>query len=274
MFVQVAQLQKQKKKASKKAGGGESQKETESPSAETPEGAATPAEEPAAEEKKDESPEDKEKPEERVNREPSPLEPMPEAPTSPGPEAEPQSAKLDTPRAAHGRQPSLSIQSKMRSSSFRKSSVSQGSVSPSPSTTLKSPSLPPLTGDGDAVHEVYRKQSTKIEELMADNKRLEKELEEATGRWKKTEDQLEDLREASVDVGEVKDKLQKAEEKAAGIDELVGSSIAVSQLATELTSYVESRDRVSPTPELTSANQVAPQQCQRVPTRCFRVAAF
>lgn len=150
---------------------------------------------------------------------------MPEAPTSPGAEIEPQTARLDanaTPRAAHGRQPSLSIQSKMRSSSFRKTSVSQGSVSPSPSTALKSPSLPPLTGDGDEVHEVYRKQSTKIEELDKDRKRLEKELEEATGRWRKTEDQLEDLREASVDVAELKDKLQKAEEKSTEIDSLVG----------------------------------------------------
>ena len=200
---------------------------------------------------------------------------MPDAPTSPGPEVEPQSALLDaTPRANHGRQPSLSIQSKMRSSSFRKTSFSHGSVSPSPSTTLKSPSLPPLTGEGNEVHEVYRKQSTKIEELVNDNKRLEKELEEATGRWKKTEDQLEDLREASVDVGELKDKLQKAEEKAAGIDELVGSFMEVSPLAMELTGCVESRNRVSPTPKLTSPNETTSQQFRR---RCrvwfFRVAA-
>lgn len=93
-------------------------------------------------------------------------------------------------------------------------------MSPSPSTT-KSP-LPPLTGDGDEVHEVYRKQSIKIEELDKDRKRLEKELEEATGRWRKTEDELEDLREASVDVAELRDKLQKAEEKSGEIDALVG----------------------------------------------------
>lgn len=69
---------------------------------------------------------------------------------------------------------------------------------------------------------MYRKQSTKIEELDKDRKRLEKELEDATGRWRKTEDQLEDLREASVDVAELKDKLQKAEEKSTEIDSLVG----------------------------------------------------
>lgn len=156
---------------------------------------------------------------EAVEESPGAVEPMPDAPTSPGPEVEAQPAAIGRP--AHGRQPSLSIQSKMRSSSFRKGSVSQGSVSPSPGAMLKSPSLPPLSADGESVQEVYRKQSTRIEELEKDNKRLEKELEETTGRWKKTDEQLEDLREASVDVADLKDKLQKAEERVAEIDELV-----------------------------------------------------
>ncbi|KAJ5555350.1 hypothetical protein N7535_007785 [Penicillium sp. DV-2018c] len=152
----------------------------------------------------------------------SPTEPMPPAPTSPGPDAEPLPVRSDTGRGAHGRQPSLSIQSKMRSSSFRKTSVSQGSVSPSPSTTLKSPaqSLPPLTGDGESVHEVFRKQSTKIEELEKENKRLEKELSDATTRWRKTEEQVEDLREASVDSAELREQLKKAEEKVSSIESL------------------------------------------------------
>lgn len=71
------------------------------------------------------------------------------------------------------------------------------------------------------MQEVYRKQSVRIEELEKENKRLEKELEEGTGRWRKTEDQLEDLREASVDAAELKDKLDKAEQKVGEIDELV-----------------------------------------------------
>lgn len=146
---------------------------------------------------------------------------MPEAPTSPGPEADPGSVKEDTVSDARRRQPSLSVQSKMRSSSFRKSSVSYGSSSPNPLATIKSPPLPPLTPDGDSVQEVYRKQASRIEELEKENKKLEKDLEEANGRWKKTEEQLEDLREASVDVEELKDKLNKAEEKASEIDKLV-----------------------------------------------------
>lgn len=233
-------MQKQKKKANRKSAGTDTPKGSESPKDSA---SATPAEEapaPAPEEKQDdaaataeptektkdegaeekkeeESPAESEQP---AEREEFPTEPMPEAPTSLPSEID--ASRLDTPRAAHGRQPSLSIQSKMRSSSFRKSSVSQGSVSPSPST-MKSPSLPPLSADGDSVQEVYRKQSTRIEELEKDNKRLEKELDEATGRWRKTEEQLEDLRETTADVAELKDKLEKAEQKAAEIDALVSS---------------------------------------------------
>ncbi|PLB53773.1 hypothetical protein P170DRAFT_431586 [Aspergillus steynii IBT 23096] len=237
----VAQLQKQKKKANKKSTStsADTPKEAESSQDAEPPKPTPDEESPAPEEKPDEDTaaaapaqdDDAAAPQPESSSEPqaepvperteSPVEPMPDAPTSPGPEAEPQSAtRLDAPRATHGRQPSLSIQSKMRSSSFRKTSVSQGSVSPSPSATIKSPSLPPLSADGDSVQEVYRKQSTRIEELEKENKRLEKELEDGTSRWRKTEDQLEDLRESSVDAAELKDKLEKAEQKVGEIDEL------------------------------------------------------
>jgi hypothetical protein len=243
----VAQLQKQKKKANKKASPDtETPKDTETTKA--PEAAATeetaevadspPADAHPAEEKPREDAIIETSTEQPIDAEPvaaepetqekrnesteSHTEPMPPAPGSPDPDAEPQPARLDTPRAGHGRAPSLSIQSKMRSSSFRKTSVSQGSHSPSP-INLKSPppSLPPLTGDGDSVHEVFRKQSTRIEDLEKDNKRMENELSEATARWRKTEDQLEDLREASVDAAELREKLKEAEEKVASIESLV-----------------------------------------------------
>jgi len=243
--VQVAQLQKQKKKANKKASAAtdtpkdaEASKEAEpaeDPAAEpatvttSPEGPAEekPQEDTATETASPEQSEEQKQPENADAPVESPVEPMPPVPTSPGPETEAQPARLDTPRAGHGRQPSLSIQSKMRSSSFRKTSVSQGSVSPSPSTALKSPpqSLPPLVGDGDSVHEVFQKQSTRISELEKDSKRMEKELAEATSRWRKTEDQLEDLRETSVDVPELREQLKKAEERAASIESLVSLGI-------------------------------------------------
>lgn len=248
----MAQIQKQKKKAGgKKSAGADTPKEDKEGESSKGGGAeaeaeATPAEEEATPDGKQDAPEqavgdvkndedgDEAKPEAQQQtssppppqpppeREGSPTEPMPEAPTSLPSETEPQ-IRIDKSRASvsHGRQPSLSIQSKMRSSSFRKTSVSQGSVSPSPSTAVRSPTLPPLSADGDSVQEVYRKQSTRIEELERENKRMEKELEEASGRWRKTEDQLEDLRESTVDTAELKDKLEKAEQKATDIDALV-----------------------------------------------------
>ncbi|KAL3452918.1 hypothetical protein BJX65DRAFT_157497 [Aspergillus insuetus] len=236
----VAALQK-KKKAGKKAGGSSTDAAKEAEVAETN---ATPTDEgPAAEESAEK---EETQPEAETTTNPqdggeSPSEPMPDAPTEleegAGQEqAESESTATDaattkpdpgpTPRAGHTRQPSLSIQSKMRSSSFRQQSVSQGqgggATSPSPSANLKSPSLslPPLSADGESVHEVYRKQAGRIEELERENKRLEKEFEEVTGRFKKTEDQLEDLREASVDVAELRERLRVAEGKVEGVEEL------------------------------------------------------
>lgn len=234
----MAQLQKKKKAKKTPAAGTEAPKDdsAEAPAETEPiEDAPSEAPQPDAPAEADtqdepakadaESPVEPEEPSSQQIEDPpaeSPVEPMPPAPTSPGSDAEPL-PMLDTPRAGHARQPSLSIQSKMRSSSFRKTSVSQGSVSPSPSSALKSPaqSLPPLTGDGESVHEVFRKQSTKIEELEKENKRLEKDLSDATTRWRKTEEQVEDLREASVDGAELKEQLKKAEEQVAGIEALV-----------------------------------------------------
>lgn len=178
----------------------------------------------------------------------SATEPMPEAPTSPGPEAEPGNVKADTVSDARRRQPSISVQSKMRSSSFRNSSISFGSSSPNPLASIKSPPLPPLTPDGDSVQEVYRKQASRIEELEKENKKLEKDLEEANGRWKKTEEQLEDLREASVDVAELKDKLSKAEERASEVDKLVSRHRKTTRLhlpRTQLTRYLIQKVEIS-----------------------------
>lgn len=149
-------------------------------------------------------------------------EPMPDAPTSPGDE------NVMELRSPHDREPSLSLQSKMRSSSFRKTSISHGATSPPPIASLKSPPLPPLNPDGDSVHEVFRKQAARLDELEKDNRRLEKELEDANARRRRTEEQLEDLRDTSVEVVELKDKLGKAEEKTAEIEKLVSRASTLS----------------------------------------------
>ncbi|PVH74132.1 hypothetical protein DL98DRAFT_575820 [Cadophora sp. DSE1049] len=82
------------------------------------------------------------------------------------------------------RQPSLSLQSKMRSSSFRQSSG--GPLSPSYG----------FSPEGDTAPDIYRKQAVRIEELEKENKRLAKEASDGERRWKKAEEELEDLREA------------------------------------------------------------------------------
>ena len=89
--------------------------------------------------------------------------------------------------ASHGRQPSLSLQSKMRSSSFRQSSG--GPLSPGYG----------FSPDGETAPDIFRKQALKIEELEKENKRLAKEASDGEKRWKKAEEELEDLREAEDD---------------------------------------------------------------------------
>ncbi len=114
------------------------------------------------------------------------------------------------PTPTHNRQPSLSIQSKMRSSSFRRQSLSQGPLSPTANGS-KSPDLPTLTPDGDSVNSIYRKQAARLDELEKENRRLAKEAQENEKRWRKTEDQLEELREASGDVAQLKARAEKAD---------------------------------------------------------------
>lgn len=84
------------------------------------------------------------------------------------------------------RQPSISVQSKMRSSSFRQTSVAGGPLSPDIG----------YSPEGGSAPDIYRKQASRIEELERENKRLTKEATDGEKRWKKAEEELEDLREA------------------------------------------------------------------------------
>lgn len=111
---------------------------------------------------------------------------------------------------AHNRQPSLSLQSKMRSSSFRRQSLSQGPLSPSVNGA-KSPDLPTLTPDGDSVNSIYRKQAARLDELERENRRLAKEAQDNEKRWRQSEEELEELREASGDVAQLKSRAEKAD---------------------------------------------------------------
>ena len=131
------------------------------------------------------------------------------------------------PKPSHARQPSLSLQSRMRSTSFRRTSGSQGPLSPT--TSSKNPNLPALSPDGDAVTEIYRKQAFRLDELERENKRLAREVETAESRWRKTEEELEELRENSGQAAELKARAEKADSRLDEINKLV-SSLATSSL--------------------------------------------
>lgn len=103
--------------------------------------------------------------------------------------------------------PSLSEaeQSRARSTSFRKQSISSGVAGAAPPTPgLTSPDLRETAPD------IYRKNMARIEELEKENKRLARESTEAEKRWQKAEEELADLREAEGDSGK----------KAGGSDEV------------------------------------------------------
>lgn len=129
--------------------------------------------------------------------------------------------KHETPsKPLHNRQPSLSLQSRMRSSSFRRTSFSQAPLSPT-TNAAKSPNLPPLSPEGDAVTEIYRKQASRLDELEKENRRLAKEARDSESRWRKTEDELEELREANVQVAELKSRAERADAKNEEAEKLV-----------------------------------------------------
>ncbi len=204
MIVQFEQLKKQKEK-DKKSGGG-TKKDNPQEVKEDPAGATTldkkkaPEQEPAlAEEEQTASPLD-------GNEAPAIKSTMGITETSTKP--------------AHNRHPSLSLQSKMRSSSFRRTSISQNPLSPS-ANGAKSPILPALSPDGDSITEIYRKQAARLDEFERENKRLTKDVHEVEGRWKKNEEELEEFREASGELAELKVRADKANAKNEEIEKLV-----------------------------------------------------
>ncbi|MCJ1418479.1 hypothetical protein MMC32_004827 [Xylographa parallela] len=119
----------------------------------------------------------------------------------------------------HHRQPSLSLQSKMRSSSFRQTSTPQTPLSPTTNGS-KQLGLPALSPDGDAVTEIYRKQAFRLDELEKENKKLLKDVETVESRWRKTEEELEELRETNGQVATLKSRAEKADAKAEEVNRL------------------------------------------------------
>ena len=152
----------------------------------------------------------------------------------------------------HTRQPSLSIQSKMRSSSFRRQSLSQGPLSPTANGS-KSPDPPALTSEGDSINSIYRKQAARLDELEKENRRLAKEAQENEQKWRKTEDQLEELREASGEVAQLKSRAEKADAQMEEFNKVVGLHVLDFFLSMQgLILATEARKHVSPAPKLSA----------------------
>lgn len=135
-------------------------------------------------------------------------------------EASPENS-IPRTRGIHGRQPSQSIQSKMRSDSFRRTSTT-GPLSPT-GTPSALPSLP----DGETMNDIYRKQALRLEELEKENKRLEKEARDGEARWRRSEEELEELREASGEASALKAQAKKAGEAQSEIEKLKGEIAAL-----------------------------------------------
>jgi len=115
--------------------------------------------------------------------EPEPAAATPAAAAEDKPAA-PEEAKDDVPPLSPtATNASLAQQSKARSASFRKPSIS-GPLSPG----LFSP-------EGETAPDIYRKHVARIDELEKENKRLAKEASDAEKRWQKAEQELAHLRD-------------------------------------------------------------------------------
>ncbi|KAI9826432.1 MAG: hypothetical protein M1826_006641 [Phylliscum demangeonii] len=129
------------------------------------------------------------------------------------------------PAAPHGRQPSLSMQSQRRSSSFRHASLPQGPLSPTaPSTNHgngKIAHLPPLKPQGETMTDIYRKQAARLELVERDHRRLERELAEKEASQLRTEEELEELRAAKGELTVLRERLQKMKMGEDEVEKLV-----------------------------------------------------
>jgi hypothetical protein len=103
-----------------------------------------------------------------------------------------------TTAPSHGRQSSIAVESRQRSTSFYRASGTPTSP------TAATPSLG-VSGD------IYREQAQRIEELEKENKRLAGEVEEGEKRWRNNEEELEELREGRGDVALAAEKGKEAE---------------------------------------------------------------
>lgn len=175
-----------KKQKAKKAGGGK-KKDDSKPEAEPSSSTAT------------------DKAEEKTEEPPASEPAETTAVASPDPAEDDEPSELPSSKPAHGRKPSVAVESRQRSASFYRGGASGTPTSPTA-----------VTPGGGVTGDIYREQAQKIEELEKENKRLAGEVEDGQTRWKKGEEELEELREGRADAA-------LAVERGKEADKLVGS---------------------------------------------------
>jgi predicted RNase H-like nuclease (RuvC/YqgF family) len=99
----------------------------------------------------------------------------------------------------------MSLQSKMRSESFRRGS-------------LASPTIGGATSPPADAHDAYLKQTSRLEELEKENKRLAKEAKDGEDRWRKLEAELDELRDGRAELGGAREEVKARDEE---VDKLV-----------------------------------------------------
>lgn len=166
---------------------------------------------------------------------------------SPPPLEEDEPTELPKSTTAHGRKPSVAIESRLRSASFYSGEAGGTPTSPTP-----------VTPGGSASGDIYRKQAQRIEELEKENKRLLGEVEEKEKRWKKGEEELEELREAQGDVA-------LAVERGKEADKLVCPSSTYLSPQQVLILFAEVRSGVSQAPVIPPSDPIFEEQ-----SPCFR----
>lgn len=142
-------------------------------------------------------------------------EPVEATSASPGPvDDDDEPTELPKPTTSHGRKPSVAVESRLRSASFYR---------PGEGVTPTSPTA--ATPGGGVSADIYREQAQRIEELERENKGLYRDLDDYEAKWKKGEEELEELREGRGDVA-------LAVERGKEADALVSMSLTISHRAT------------------------------------------
>lgn len=136
----------------------------------------------------------------------------------------------------------------MRSTSFRRTQGAQVPTSPSLNGS-KSPILNPE----DDVTEIYRKQAARLDELEKETKRLTKAHLDAETRYKRAEEELEDLRETSSEMASLKSKVSQSASLADEVAKLKSENASLQRQNSQLQSQSARTTRHASSPSVSAS---------------------